>query len=62
MSEAKAPKFDVGAQVRQVVRVIEGEVIGTKLVDGEVAYLVRWADDQGEVHERYFTGSQIESA
>lgn len=51
-----------GKPVRQIVKPIEGEVIDRRLHDeaGELEYLVRHTDADGEPAERWFLESQIE--
>lgn len=51
--------FKKGDMVRQVVPVIEGEVMTLAIVDDAVQYLVRYTDASGEVHERYFTEEEL---
>jgi hypothetical protein len=51
----------VGAKVRQVVPVIEGEVVDMKLVDGEVQFEVSYIGADGEAHSRFFSESEIEA-
>ena len=52
--------FKKGDRVRQVVPVIEGEVLAAKIVDDEVQFEVAYTDAQGEQHSRFFRESEIE--
>ena len=57
------PIFSKGTNVRQIVTPIAGVVNGDFRVDqetGEVQIPVEWLDDEGEVHSRYFSQSQLE--
>lgn len=54
-----ALKFKKGDKVRQVVKVIEGEVTDAVIIDADVQFKVQWEDQDG-VHERTFTEDQIE--
>lgn len=49
-----------GAQVRVILPVITGEVVGGAFVDGEPQYLVRYTDAEGDLQERYFPAEQLE--
>lgn len=49
-----------GSQVRLIVQVIAGEVVGGQFVDGEPQYLVRYTDIEGDVQERYFPADKLE--
>lgn len=49
-----------GSQVRLIVPVIAGEVVGGQFVDGEPQYLVRYTDIEGDVQERYFPADKLE--
>jgi hypothetical protein len=51
--------FKTGARVRQVAPVIEGEVVGIALVEGDVQYRVAYTGADGEAHERFFTEAEI---
>jgi hypothetical protein len=54
--------FAKGAQVKQIVKPIEGEVAGFAVDQetGELQVLVTWTDEDGE-HSRYFKQDEIES-
>jgi hypothetical protein len=54
-------KYKVGAQVRQVVPVISGEVVGVAIVDGEVSFEVAYIGADGEPHSRFFGEDEIEA-
>jgi hypothetical protein len=54
--------FKKGAKVRQIVPVIEGEVVDVKIVDGDVQFEVAYTGADGEPHARYFTEDEIEAA
>ena len=54
-------KFKKGDAVRQVVKPIEGPVLGVAIVDDVVQYEVGWTDDAGEAHSRYFTEEQLDA-
>lgn len=49
-----------GAQVRVILPVISGEVVGGSFVDGEPQYLVRYTDAEGDLQERYFPAEKLE--
>jgi hypothetical protein len=51
--------FKKGDPVRQVVPVIRGQVVGTRLVDDDVQYEVEYADGAGETHRRFFKEAEI---
>ena len=50
-----------GDKVRQVVPVIQGEIVDFALVDGEVQFCVEYTVD-GEAHRRFFAETDIEKA
>jgi hypothetical protein len=54
-------KFNIGANVRQVVPLITGNVVGAAIVDGDVQFKVSWTDANGDSHMRMFTEDQIEA-
>lgn len=49
-----------GNKVRLIQPVIEGDVISGAFVDDEPQYLVEYADEVGEKHQRYFKPEQLE--
>lgn len=49
-----------GAQVRVILPVITGEVVGGAFVDGEPQYLVRYTDAEGDLQVRYFPVEKLE--
>lgn len=53
--------YPKGAKVRQIVPVIEGEVAERRFNEtaDEVEYLIGYATPEGEVHQRWFLGSQL---
>lgn len=60
-------KFAKGTAVRQIVKPIEGTVVGYKLDEerGETLALVEWAEpgaeqDEIEVKSRYFSEAELE--
>lgn len=53
--------FKKGAKVRQVVPVIEGEVVGQQIIDDEVQYEVAYGGSDGEQHSRFFKESELEA-
>jgi hypothetical protein len=55
-----ALQFKIGDSVRQVVPAIEGKVVSVAIVDGDVQFCVEYEAD-GESHQRYFSGEQIEA-
>lgn len=55
-----ALKHKNGDKVRQVVPVIEGEVVDAKIIDGDVQYEVAYIGADGEQHSRFFTEAEIE--
>jgi hypothetical protein len=52
--------FKKGDSVRQVVKPIEGEVVGPAIVDGEVQYEVKYTGEDMEEHSRFFRETDIE--
>lgn len=54
--------YKLGAKVRQVVPVIEGEVVNVAIIDGDVAFEVAYIGTDGEPHSRFFTEAELESA
>lgn len=55
-------KFKKGDDVVQVVKPIAGPVTNVAIVDDVVQYEVRWTDEAGDAHARYFTEEQLEAA
>ena len=51
-----------GSNVRVILPVITGTVVGGAFVDGEPQYLVQYTDAEGDVHERYFPAEKLEEA
>lgn len=53
-----------GATVRQVVPVIEGEVIDRRFDEASegMSYLVSYTDADGETHQRWFAEADLEVA
>jgi hypothetical protein len=53
--------FRKGDKVRQVVKPVEGEVMGATVVDDDhVQYEVSWTEADGSVGTRFFTEEQLE--
>lgn len=55
-----ALKFKRGDIVRQVVPVITGRVADHVIIDGDVQYVVDYADAEGNLVSRPFTEVQLE--
>jgi hypothetical protein len=53
--------FKKGDQVRQVIKPIEGEVVGMAIVDDDVQFLVEYIGADGETHSRFFKEHEIET-
>lgn len=53
--------FKKGAAVRQVVNIIQGEVVGVQIVDDEVQFEVAYTGADGEPHSRLFKEDEIEA-
>ena len=56
-------KFAKGANVRQIVTPITGQVAGDFRVDQETGGLqipVEWTDSTGQSHSRYFAEDELE--
>lgn len=53
-------KFKKGAQVVQVVKPIEGEIVNVAIVDDVVQYEVAFTGEDGEPHARFFTEEQLD--
>lgn len=49
-----------GANVRQVVPVIEGVVLQSQIHDDELKYEVEYVGADGETHTRWFLSSELE--
>lgn len=49
-----------GSDVRVILPVITGSVVGGAFVDGEPQYLVQYTDADGDVQERYFPAEKLE--
>lgn len=58
-----AERFKKGAQVKQRVQIIEGEVKDVTFDADTDAfkYLVAYTDDGGQTHERWFQHDEIEA-
>lgn len=60
-----ALKFKRGAVVRQVVKPIEGAIVGMRVVDDDVQYEVTWQDPDDKtgksMHSRFFSGDDLEA-
>lgn len=55
-------KFKKGDIARQVVPVIEGQIISVAIVDDEVQYELAYTGADGEPHSRFFKEDEIEAA
>ncbi len=55
-------KFKKGDIVRQVVPVIEGEIVSKAIVDDDVQYEVAYIGADGEPHSRFFKEDELKSA
>lgn len=53
--------FKKGDKVRQVVNVIEGEVVDVAVIDSDVQFKVDYVDANGEAHSRFFTEAEIKA-
>jgi hypothetical protein len=54
--------FKKGDVVRQVAPVIQGAVVDVAIVDGDVQFCVEYTGADGDVHQRFFTEAEIETA
>lgn len=55
-----ALKFKKGAEVAQIVPIIHGTVLDSRIVDDDVSYLVEYVGADGEAHERWFAEAELE--
>jgi hypothetical protein len=53
--------YKKGDAVRQVVKVIVGEVVRPEIVDDEVQFLVKFVGEDGEESTKYFREEEIEA-
>lgn len=52
--------FPLGATVRQVVPVLQGMVVGRRLVDDDVQFEVEYVDGEGVTQRRFFKEVELE--
>jgi hypothetical protein len=57
-----AQAFKKGDTVKQIVPIIQGQVITLGIIDDEVQFLVEWTNAEGHVEQRYFKEEEIEVA
>lgn len=56
-----ALKFKKGDPVRQLVPVIQGNIVEQNITDDEVAYKIEWVNAGGETESRWFKESELEA-
>lgn len=49
-----------GTMVRLIQPIIQGEVTGAEIIDGQVQYKVEYTDVAGQRQERFFTEDAVE--
>lgn len=52
-------KYKEKDMVRVKVKIIEGEVLKSTIIDNEVNYLIEWTDGES-THTRYYKESELE--
>ena len=53
--------FKRGDTVKQVLPVLQGTVVESKVIEDDICFLVSYVGADGESHERWFKESELEA-